>query len=274
MQNRIAVLFIAKNNGISINETIESCILTIKNWDEACHIDFYGYINDCNDDTEEQIRKAFIDKDKSIQLTLINSEEKSTSYPSEISSARIISLSKCRNKCLDIFLESGRIDSYNAVAWIDSDYLFDIGLAAKLIPKVISGDADAISGYSMHGDIPRLFEQKDLYDKWATRESDFDHWWACRPYENLPEIVKVSCTFNGFCVFNPKFFDEANVFSENGLIGAMEHSGFDVDWASIFVRGKKIGLRKVFMDKTVFAFWFKSPSNVGIFWKAYNGHKN
>lgn len=274
MNNKVAVLFIAKNNGISINETIESSILTIKEWNHTCDIDFYGYINDCDDNTEEQIRKVFIDKDETVKLTLINSEEKTTSFPPVVKKERIISIAKCRNKCLDIFLERAKLDDYSAIIWIDSDYIFDRDLATNLIPKVISKEVDAISGYSMHADITELWDKKDLYDKWATRESEFEHWWACKPYEDLPDIVKVSCTFNGFCVFNPKFFNEANVFSEHGMIGAMGHIGFDTEWASIFVRGKKMGLRKVFMDKTVFAFWFKSPSNVGKFWKVYDENKN
>ena len=269
MKNKIAVLFIAKNNEVSIYETIDSCISTMKSWSLDCHIDFYGYINDCSDDTEGQIRKAFVGKDESISLTLVNSEEKSVSFPSVISKERIVSLSKCRNKCLDLLLESENKDSYQAIIWIDSDYIFDKDLATKLIPKVISKEVDAISGYSMHADIAELWDKKDLYDKWATRESDFEHWWAGKPYESLPDIVKVSCIFNGFCVFNPKFFNEANVFSEHGMIGAMGHLGFDVDWGSVFARGKKIGLTKVFMDKTAIAFWFKHSPNVKEFWKVY-----
>ena len=162
------------------------------------------YENDSSDGTAEYLQQILDELKKELNFVKVTSEKNDKPYfPSVKDEDRVALLAEARNRTLDQM----DLDEYDKIVFIEPDVDYD----PDAISELFYMDSDICSPYSMQ---PEGYASHPwIYDCWATRVKMTDAEFTGPNLFEMPACLEVASTFNCFCVYKAKPFQEGARFS-------------------------------------------------------------
>ena len=161
-------------------------------------------IRDRSDGTAEYLQQILDELEKELNFVKVTSEKNDKPYfPSVKDEDRVALLAEARNRTLDQM----DLDDYDKIVFIEPDVDYD----PDAISELFYMDSDICSPYSMQ---PEGYASHPwIYDCWATRVKMTDAEFTGPNLFEMPACLEVASTFNCFCVYKAKPFQEGARFS-------------------------------------------------------------
>jgi glycosyltransferase involved in cell wall biosynthesis len=205
---RILISTIIRNRGIHIPTWCDQLIALSKH-NKKHQFDLYVFENDSTDNTKQALR--LVEKRLKPYFNVLSIEIEDCGWPyfgSIKAEERVRYLAKARNRTLDKARELVGMEHYDKVVCIEPDIVYPI----EDISKLLETTHHIASGYSV---LPPGHGVKDwIYDSWATRINKEDPEYLGPKISELPFCLKLSSTFNCFCVYDAKPFMIGLQFSD------------------------------------------------------------
>ena len=205
---RFLISTIIRNRGIHIPTWCDQLIALSKR-NKQHTFDLYVFENDSTDNTKQVLN--LVQKKLKPYFNVLSIEIEDCDWPyfgSIKAEERVRYLAKARNRTLDKANELVGLEEYGKVVCIEPDVSFDPAEVSSLLHtphQIVSGYSVLPSGYG----VPNW-----IYDSWATRINQEDPEYLGPKISDLPFHLKLSSTFNCFCVYDAKPFMTGLRFSD------------------------------------------------------------
>lgn len=205
---RVLISTIIRNRGIHIPTWCDQLIALAKH--NKQHVfDLFVFENDSTDNTKQVLR--LIEKRLKPHFNVLSIDIEDCGWPyfgSIKAEERVRYLAKARNHILDKAENLVGLTHYDKVICIEPD----ISYSVEEVSKLIDTPHNIASGYSV---LPQSHGVKDwIYDSWATRINQKDPEYLGPKISELPFCLKLSATFNCFCVYDAHPFASGLRFSD------------------------------------------------------------
>ena len=179
-------------------------ILCLADENPDIFFDLSVYENDSTDGTAEYLHSILPELQKELYQVSITCEKNDKPYfPSVKDEDRVTLLAEARNRTLDQM----DLDVYDKIVFIEPDVDYDPDLISELFYMT----SDICSPYSLQPENYPSFPW--IYDCWATRVKMTDDEFTGPNLYEMPPCLEVDSTFNCFCVYKAKPFQEGARFS-------------------------------------------------------------
>jgi hypothetical protein len=156
-------------------------------------------------------------------------------YGSIVNKDRVKNLAEARNLCIS--QAADHMNDYSKILFIEPDFKYNLEDAIKILnaEKRYGIELDIISGISEMNGV--------FYDTWATRRTESETWGRVEIGDG---IDRVWSTFNGFCLYNSKPFQNGIKFDWFNR----RLQTFDCDTAVICENFRECGYDRIFIEKS------------------------